>query len=89
MMIAEWVYILCGLSSVACAATLIRQYRKDRTRLLLFSCFAFVGLAMNNIVLVVDLVMMPGADIYGSLWRNSIGATSGGLLLYGLIWELT
>ncbi len=88
-MMAEWVYILCGLSSIACAISLIRQYRKDCSRLLLFSCLCFAGLALNNTVLVIDLVMLPDADFYGSLWRNAIGTVSGSLLLYGLIWELT
>jgi hypothetical protein len=45
---AETVYILCALTSLACAVLLVRGYRRTPSRLLLLSSFCFVGLALNN-----------------------------------------
>ena len=58
---AEVVYILCALTSLACAVLLIRGYRRSRSRLLLWSCLGFVALAANNVLLFVDLVVVPHA----------------------------
>ena len=54
--IAAAVYILCFLTSAACALLLIRSYRRSRARLLLWSGVAFVALAANNLLLVIDLL---------------------------------
>ncbi len=88
-MVAKVVYLLCALGSVGCAVLLIRGYLKDRTRLLLWSSLCFAGLACSNVFLFVDLAVFPELNLYGSLWRGILGAVSGALLLYGLIWELT
>lgn len=60
---AEVVYVLCALTSVLCAGLLLRSYRGNRTRLLLWSTLCFVGLALNNIFLFVDLVLVPDIDM--------------------------
>lgn len=88
-MVAKLVYLLCAVASVGCATMLIRGYRRDRTRLLLWSSLCFAGLALNNVLLFVDLVMFPEINVNGALIRSVLGAGSGVLLLYGLIWELT
>lgn len=82
---AEAVYLLCGVTSVACAMLLLRAYRHMGTTLLLWSALCFVGLALNNIILVVDLLVVPDMDL--STWRLVPAATGVLLLLYGLIWE--
>jgi hypothetical protein len=82
---AETVYILCALTSVACAALLIRGYRKARERLLLWTSLCFAGLAINNVLLFVDLVIIPSLDF--SLVRSGTALAAMALLLYGLIWE--
>ena len=89
MGIAKFVYLLCALMSMGCAAMLIRGYLKSRTRLLLVACFCFIGLAINNGFLFIDCVLMPDIDLSGSFWRSLLGAVSGSILLAGLIWELT
>jgi hypothetical protein len=60
---AEAVYFLCAATSIACAWLLFRGYRASKTRLLFWSSLCFVGLAMNNVLLVVDLVLLPSVDV--------------------------
>lgn len=82
---ASTVYLLCGLTSVACALLLFRQFRRTRGGLLFWSTLCFVFLAMANILLFIDLVLLPEVDL--SAVRNSLTLLSLMLLLYGLIRE--
>lgn len=82
---AEGVYILCALTSLFCAALLIRSYRSQRTRLLLWSSSCFIGLALNNALLVVDLIIVPEVDLW--LLRTGVSVVAMVCLLVGLIWE--
>ncbi len=82
---AEVVYLLCAATSVACAVLLLRGYARTGTRLLLWSGLCFVGLALNNVVLAIDLMVVPGVDL--STWRLVPAAAGILLLLYGLVWE--
>jgi len=82
---AEAVYILCALTSLFCAALLIRGYRAQRTRLLMWSSLCFIGLAISNAILVVDLVLLPQVDL--AIPRTIAAAVAMLLLLVGLIWE--
>ena len=86
---AESVYILCALMSITCAGLLFRGYHKTRSHLLLWSAVCFGLLALSNIVLFVDVIVLPKVDFHGLFWRNVIGAVAGSILLYSLIWELT
>jgi hypothetical protein len=83
---AEIVYLLCALLSAACAALLIRQYARARTKLLLWSSACFAGLAVNNALLFVDRVLVPAVDL--SVYRAAIALVSMLVLIYGLIWEV-
>lgn len=84
-MFAALVYLLCALTSFVCMTLLIRAYRQSRARILLWSAICFVGLAANNILLLIDLVVLPQFD----LTFPRLLATFGGLaaLLTALIWE--
>jgi len=82
---AEGVYILCALLSVACAVLLIRGWRRNPTRLLLYSGLCFVWLAINNTILLIDLVLVPDIDLAMVRTLTSLGGA--GTLLYGLIWD--
>lgn len=86
---AELVYVLCAAMSLLCAIMLWRGYRRSHTKLLLWSSFCFGFFALNNIILVVDMVILPDVEMAGPFWRNLIGTMSGTVLLFGLIWELT
>jgi hypothetical protein len=80
---AEAVYLASALTSLVCAVLLLRGYRKSRTPLLFWSCLCFVGLVVNNVLLFVDLVMVPDLDL--RLVRGGTALASVGLLLYGLV----
>lgn len=85
-MVAEIVYLLCAAASVACAVLLLRGYRQSRTRLLFWACLGFVGLALSDVVLFADLVLLPNIDLF---YVRSLAALAGmSVLLYGLVWEV-
>ena len=86
---AESIYILCCGLSLACTVMLYRAYKKGPSVLLLWSSACFAMLALNNALLVVDLVVFPDLDFHGWFWRNMLSAGAGSVLLFGLIWELT
>ena len=52
---AEAVYIMCFLTSAAVAWLLLRGYMRTRTQVLLWSGLGFVGLCLNNVMLIIDL----------------------------------
>lgn len=79
------VYMLCALTSAACALLLWRGWVAGRAPLLLWSAVCFAGLAMNNAVLFVDKVIAPGEDL--SIVRVSTALAALLVLLGGLIWE--
>jgi len=83
--VAPIVYLLCLATSLACAVLLLRAYRQSRARLLFWSGLCFVGLALNNALLYVDLVVFPQVDLFAV---RSLPTLAGLLLLiYGLIWD--
>lgn len=80
---ANLVYALCALTSLACAVLLLRGYRRSRARLLWWSGLCFVGLFINNAVLVVDARIVVDLSVVRSL-PAVLGVMA---LLYGLVWE--
>ena len=82
---AEWIYALCALTSLSCAYLLLRRYAASRSRILLWSGLCFVGLTLNNAMLVIDKVVFPLIDL--SLWRRMPALVGMLLLLYGLIYD--
>ena len=81
----EFVYGLCALTSIVCAALMFRGYRRSRTRLLFWSAWCFAGLALNNALLLVDLYVVPAVDLF--VIRTSVALLAMLILLYGLIWD--
>ena len=84
---APAVYFLCFLTSASCAWLLVRSYRTTRTRLLLWSAACFVLLALNNMFLFIDLVLLP-TEVDLAFLRGMLGLSAVGTLLYGFIWEV-
>lgn len=85
-MMASVVYALCALTSMLCAGLLWRAYRASRARLLLWSSVSFIGLACNNLLLFIDLVVLP-TSVDLALYRSLMAAVSVMVLLLGLIWD--
>ena len=81
------VYVLCFLTSSACAWLLGRSYQRNGTRLLLWSSVCFAFLAANNLVLVLDLVVWAdGADL--RIVRLLLALAAVASLIWGFIWEV-
>ena len=80
---ANLVYALCALTSLTCAILLLRGFVRSRARLLLWSGLCFMGLFINNALLVVDARIMADLEVVRSL-PAVFGIV---LLLYGLVWE--
>ncbi|HSD43642.1 MAG TPA: DUF5985 family protein [Burkholderiales bacterium] len=83
---AEAVYALCTLTSLACAVLLFNGYRRGGAKLLFWSALCFAGLTVNNLLLFIDLVVLP-TTIDLSIWRSGVALVSVAVLIYGLVWE--
>jgi hypothetical protein len=79
------VYLLCAATCLLCAVMLFRGYRRSRVRLLFWAGLCFVGLMLDNIILYVDVVVVPDVDL--AVWRKLPGLISLMVLIYGLVWE--
>lgn len=80
------VYILGTLTTLACGCLLLRGYARGRSKLLLWSAICFLGLAVSNALVFIDLVVLPATiDLY--FWRLLTAALAMVALVYGLIWE--
>lgn len=83
---AEITYILCGLTSIACAVLLLRGYLTTRMPLLFWAALCFVGLTIDNALLFVDLVLLPHVDLF--MLRTTAALAGMAVLLYGMIWDI-
>ena len=79
------VYALCFATSSACAYLLWRSLAASGSRLLFWSTACFTLLALNNLFLVIDLALIPSADL--QLVRLLLSLCAVGALLFGFIWE--
>jgi hypothetical protein len=79
------VYLLCAATSAACAFLLLRGYYQRKARLLLWSGICFVGLALNNALLLVDTQVVP--DVNLSVIRSIPAVIGVGFLVFGLVWD--
>lgn len=90
---AAIVYLLCTLTSTLCAVLLLRVYRRTRASgggsapasLLLWSGLSFCVMAVNNALVLADLVLFPSNDL--ALYRGATFFLATALLLYGLVWD--
>lgn len=80
------VYSLCLLMSALCAGLLVRSYLRSRQPLLLWSACCFSLLALNNVLVVVDMVVIGDANLAWARSATALLAVS--VLIYGFIWEV-
>jgi hypothetical protein len=79
------IYLLCAAAALGCALLLLRGYWRSKVRLLLWSSLFFFAFTLENVILFVDLVVVPEIDLSAIWLSTSLLGTS--LLLYGLVWE--
>jgi hypothetical protein len=80
------VYLLCFITSAACAALLARSYWRTGARMLFWSALCFLLLAANNLIVVVDLLLLPDWNL--RLARLSLSLAAVTVLLFGFIWDI-
>jgi len=83
---AAFVYILCALTSLTSMGLLFRAYAQRKVRLLLWSGLCFAGLALNNVLLFVDMIIVPEGDL--STIRQVPAFIGICLLIFGLVYDL-
>ena len=80
------VYVLCFLTSAACAWLLGTSHRRTGNRLLFWSSICFTFLAANNLVLVMDLVVWPDLDL--RVARLLLALAAAASLIWGFVWTV-
>ncbi|HEY7219677.1 MAG TPA: DUF5985 family protein [Candidatus Binatia bacterium] len=78
-------YTLCTLTASLCAWLLLRAYFRSRYKLLLWGGLCFVGLTLNNALLVADKQLFPDVSFYTA--RLVLALLAMLVLLYGIIWD--
>lgn len=79
-------YTLCTLTALFCAWLLLRAYFRSRYKLLLWGGLCFLGLTLNNALLVVDKLLLPN-DVSLFTLRLVVALAAMMVLLYGIIWD--
>ncbi len=79
------VYLLCSATCLLCAVLLVRGYAQSKVPLLFWSGLCFLGLMLDNVMLYVDVVVVPNVDL--EVWRKAPGLIATVLLVFGLVWE--
>jgi Family of unknown function (DUF5985) len=83
---ASLIYLLCVATSLLCAYLLARAYRIGRTRVLIWSALCFALLAVNNLILAVDNLLLPAIDL--NILQLTTAVVAVAVLLYGFIWAV-
>ena len=79
------VYLACFITSTLCAWLLARGYQRSRSRLMFWTSLCFALLALNNLLVVADMIVFPS---YSFVWWRQISSLAAvGVLLFGFVWE--
>ena len=81
---AESVPLLCLMASLISAALLARSYLKWRTSLLFWSALGFGLLALNSLLVAIDLAL-PNVDL--TILRGFTNLIGLGCLFCGFWWK--
>jgi hypothetical protein len=79
-------FLLAMLTSIGCMWLLLRAYARNRVRLLFWTGLCFVFLSVNNVVLFVDVIVLP-TQVDLRLVRLGAALVGIACLLYAFIWE--
>jgi hypothetical protein len=82
---AATVFVLCALTSLGSTVLLGRAWLASRSSLLFWSALGFAAFALNNLMLVVDEVVVPDADLGWT--RDVSGLAAVAIILFGLVWR--
>jgi hypothetical protein len=82
---AKVIYFLCAIACLSCAYSLFRQYRATRVMLLFWSSVSFALLTFSNILLYIDLAVVPTIDL--SIYRAVITLVALLILINALMKE--
>jgi hypothetical protein len=77
------VYLLCAITSFVCTLLLFRNVRKARSELIMWSALCFLCFTLANVLLFIDLALVPQIDF--SAWRAGMMLIGASMLLFGLI----
>jgi hypothetical protein len=69
---------------LVCLGLLLRAYSMTGGRLIFWTALCFAGLAISNVLLAVDEIVIPSVDLS---WRGLPGAVGLLSLAYGLVSE--
>jgi hypothetical protein len=78
------IYGLCAMTALLCTLLMIRAYLISRYRLLLWSSWCFAGLALNNVILMFDKIILGNELLTARLVIALLALLP---LVYGLIFE--
>lgn len=88
MLAADFVYLLCTVTSLVCAGLLLRSFLRSRVRLLFWSAACFLGLFVNNLMVLIDLDQIYFANVTNlAVWRLIPALLGLAALCFGLITE--
>ena len=79
------VYLLCFGTAALCTGLLGRAYLASRQPLLLWTGLCFLFLSLNNLMVFVDIILLPAIDLTNVRYVLTLIAL--GVLLYGFVWE--
>jgi hypothetical protein len=86
MIIPAIVYLLCFFASGLCACLLSAAFMRQKERLLLWSALCFWLIAVDNLLVFVDIILLPRINLIPLRLVTLLGAV--GVLLYGFVWEI-
>ena len=79
------VYFGCAATSILCLLLLARGYMQTRVRFLFWAALCFLGLTINNLLLLFDVVIYPELDLRPGRSLATFFALAA--MLYGFLWD--
>ncbi len=79
-------FLLAIVTSLGCTVLLFRGYVRTGLRILMWSALCFVCLTVNNLLLFIDVILLP-ATIDLRVFRHGTALVGMLFMLYGFIVE--